>query len=273
MNFSLKSKTVGIVGLGNLGQALLGGLLQSKTLDAKDVFVANRSPGKVDKMVKKWGCHGMAHGHQVIEKCDVVILAVKPNDLFDFIESARNSFKEDQLIVSLAAGVSLGALKKAIPHGNVVRVMANTPISVQRAVIGFAVTESDIVVEKIITNLFSPLGHVVSLNEGDPFDAFTVGSSSGSGFVFELMSYWQEWIQEHGIEPEEARKIVVETFVGAGEMARKEDLSFEQLTEKVASKKGVTAAGLSAFRELELEGILRMSFNKSLIRNRELGQK
>lgn len=273
MNFSLKDKAIGIVGMGNLGQALLGGLIESKTLDPGDIYIANRSPGKVDKMVKKWGCHGMSHGNEVIEKCDIVILAVKPQDLLEFIESGRNAFRDDQIILSLAAGVGLGTLRKAIPEAKVVRIMTNTPILVQKAVIGFAMAESDIVAEKIVTNLFSPLGHVVSLEEGDPFDAFTVGSSSGSGFLFEIMSYWQDWIHEHGIEKEEAKKIVLETFLGAAKMASQEkEMSFEQLTEKVASKKGVTAAGLSSFRELELEGILRMSFNKSLIRNKELGQ-
>jgi len=273
LNFSLKGKSVGIVGMGNLGQALLGGLLESKTMEPENLWVANRSPGKVEKMVKKWGCHGLDHGSKVVEKCDVVILAMKPQDLFDFLESARNLFQEDQLILSLAAGVSLSSLRRGIPDAKLVRIMTNTPISVQKAVVGFSMEAPDIVAERIVTNLFAPLGHVVSLEEGDPFDAFTVGSSSGAGFLFEIMSYWQDWIAENGIEVEEARKIVLETFKGAADMALQEDrLSFDQLTDKVASKKGVTAAGLSSFRELELEGILRMSFNKALIRNKELGQ-
>ena len=88
------------------------------------------------------------------------------------------------------------------------------------------------------------------------------------------MGYWQDWLSENGIEPDEARKIVVETFLGTALLAQSEEQqSFENLTTKVASKKGVTAAGLQSIRELELEGILRMSFNKSVRRNQELGKR
>ena len=111
------------------------------------------------------------------------------------------------------------------------------------------------------------------MNEGEPFEALTVSCGSGTGFVFELMQYWQDWIQEHGIDQAEAKKIITETFLGTAQLAASEDeMSFNQLTDKVASKKGVTAAGLESMRELELEGILRMSFNKAVMRDHELGK-
>ena len=117
------------------------------------------------------------------------------------------------------------------------------------------------------------MGHVVSLEEGEEFSAFMVAASSGTGFIFELMQYWQDWIQEHGIAEEEAKKIITETFIGTALLAAEEkEMTFHQLTDKVASKKGVTAAGLSSMRELELEGILRMSFNKAVMRDHELGK-
>ena len=259
--------------MGNMGQAILNGFVTSGTLSAKDIYISNRSPGKVEKMVKKHGCHGLSHGNAVIDQCDIVILATKPQDLIQLLESAQTSFREDQIVVSLAAGIQLAKLRKYISDAKIVRVMTNTPIFVSRGVIGFTMAESDIVIERIVKKLFTPLGYVVSLEEGDPFAAFTVGSASGTGFLLEMMSYWREWIQENGIDPEEASKIVIETFLGTAMLADQEkEQSFESLTQKVTSKKGVTAAGLQSFRELELEGLLRMSFNKALLRNQELGK-
>ncbi|MCB0378467.1 MAG: pyrroline-5-carboxylate reductase [Bdellovibrionales bacterium] len=273
MNFSLKDKSVGFIGMGNMGQAILRGLVTSETVDPTKIFVHNRSQGKVQKVVGLYGCQSTSTAEDLVDKSDIVILATKPQDLLELLEPLRNAFNEDKVVISLAAGIQLRTLKKYIPKANLVRVMPNTPIFICKAVIGFCMSHSDLIVENLVKKLFSPLGHVVSLEEGDPFSAFTVASASGTGFVFELMHYWQDWILEHGISEEEAKRITIETFLGTALLAASEEgLSIEQLTEKVASKKGVTAAGLQSMRELELEGILRMSFNKAVMRDHELGK-
>jgi len=273
MNYSLDQKKIGFIGLGNMGQAILSALIKSKTLQVDQVFATNRTPGKLTKMVSKFGIHGLATAEEVVESCDVVILATKPQDLLELLEPLRNSFTSDKVAISLAAGVELKTLKKYLPEANLVRVMPNTPIFICKAVVSFCLARPDIILESLVKKLFSPLGHVVSSEEGEEFSALTVSSASGSGFIFELMQYWQDWIEEHGIEGEEARRIVTETFLGTALLALDEsELTFSQLADKVSSKKGVTAAGLESMRELELEGILRMSFNKALMRDHELAK-
>jgi len=121
--------------------------------------------------------------------------------------------------------------------------------------------------------MFKPLGFTVKLEEGDPFEAFTVGTSSGVGFIFEMMIYWQEWMEERGIEPAMAQKLTIQTFLGASDLALKSlPQSLEDLQAKVTSKKGITAAGLESLRELEMDRLLRISFEKAAIRDRELSQ-
>jgi len=273
LNLSLADKKVGLIGLGNMGQAILSGWVGKSTLQPDQIYISNRSPGKVEKMVKKFGVHGAKTNEELVDACDIIILGTKPQDLFDLLEPISSAFTSDHVVMSLAAGIELSTLKKYIPDPSLVRLMTNTPILAGHGVIGFTTAASDLILEGLVKKLFSPLGCVVSLDEGDPFSAFTVASSSGTGFILEFMAYWQDWVSEHGIDPEEARKIVVETFLGTALLAQKEaGQSFHSLTEKVASKKGVTAAGLESIRELELEGMLRMSFNKSVRRNQELGR-
>jgi pyrroline-5-carboxylate reductase len=121
--------------------------------------------------------------------------------------------------------------------------------------------------------MFKPLGLTVRLDEGEAFEAFTVATSAGVGFVFELMIYLQEWLEERGIEPEMAQKMTVQTFLGASELALKSmPQSLDELQAKVTSKKGITAAGLDSLRELEVERLLRYSFEKSALRDRELSE-
>ncbi len=121
--------------------------------------------------------------------------------------------------------------------------------------------------------MFAPLGICVKLDEGEPFEAFSVATSAGVGFIFELMLYWQEWLEERGISPELAQRMTVSTFQGTADLAA---LSWPQtladLQAKVTSKKGITSAGLTSMRELEVERLLRYSFEKAALRDRELSQ-
>ncbi len=273
MTFSLHDKKIGFIGLGNMGQAILSALMTSETLVPEQVFVHNRTPGKVQKMVSRFQVNAVATAEELVEKSDIIILATKPQDLLDLLEPLRETFTSDKVAISLAAGIQLSTLRKYIGEAALVRVMPNTPIFICQAVVSFCLEKSNIVIEKLVKNLFSPLGYVVSTEEGEEFSSLMVASASGTGFVLELMKYWQDWIEENGVSPEIARKVVIETFRGTAELAAESpDLSFDQQTVRVASKKGVTAAGLASMRELELEGILRMSFNKALMRDHELAK-
>ncbi len=273
MNFSLQDKKVGFIGLGNMGQAILTALITSKTLKPEQVFVNNRTPGKVQKMVSRFQVNPVETTEELVEKSDIIILATKPQDLLDLLEPLRKTFTTDKVVISLAAGIQIPTLRKYIQEAELVRVMPNTPIFICRAVVSFCLEKPNLVIENLVKNLFSPLGYVVMTEEGEAFSALMVASASGTGFLLEMMKYWQDWIEENGIEPEVARKVVIETFLGTAKLAAESpDVSFDQQTVRVASKKGVTAAGLASMRELELEGILRMSFNKALMRDHELAK-
>jgi pyrroline-5-carboxylate reductase len=265
----LKSRKLGILGVGNMGQAIVKALIESNTFPPDRIHFANRSSGKIEKVKRLYGIHAHSTNEDLVDASDILIIAVKPQDLEEALEPCRNSFRPDQIVLSLAAGVDFKALRRHIPVAHLTRVMLNTPVFVRKAVAGF-LSENDLY-EDAIRSLLAPLGEVVKLEEGDPFEAFTVGSSSGTGFILELMTYWQEWIEEHGVSPEEAKRIVIHTFLGTAALAQSSHESFEELQNKVTSKKGMTAAGLESMRSLEIEGLLRMSFNKAALRYRELG--
>jgi len=265
----IKNKKIGIIGAGNMGQAIIKALIESDTFDAASILVTNRSPGKLEKVKKLYNVNSVSTNEELIEQSDIVIVAVKPQDMEEALDHCRNAFSPEQIVVSLAAGIDFKGLRRWIPEGNLTRVMMNTPVFIRKGVIGFC-SNNDIY-EGLIVNLFSPLGTVVKLEEGDPFEAFSVASASGTGFIFELMSYWQEWVEEHSIDPEIARKIVVQTFLGTAALAENSEDELEELQNRVVSKKGMTAAGLESMRSLEVEGLMRMSFNKAALRCRELG--
>ncbi|MBX3018234.1 MAG: pyrroline-5-carboxylate reductase [Bdellovibrionaceae bacterium] len=266
---------VGFIGVGNMAQAMVKALVDTKTLNPTHIHASNRSPGKLQKAVENWGITAAQINEQVIDNCDIIVIAVKPQDFSSAIDPFVSSFHEKQIVVSLAAGLTLHDLQKKIPQARVVRAMPNTPSVIQRGVVGYLMSdkEKDRGLQVIVEDLLSPLGAVFQCTDEEQLEALMVSCSSGTGFVFEFMSYFHDWILERGFEEADARRMVVETFLGAAQLAaQNHDLGLEELQSRVTSKKGVTAAGLDSMREFEIERALRYSFEKAALRNRELAK-
>ncbi len=273
MSNLLKTKKVGFLGTGNMGQAIIRSLISTGTIEPHNIYGANRTPGKLNKLVELTGINAVANNQELFDVSDIIIIGVKPQDFKSTVENLSSFVNEDHIIISLAAGIQIRDIKRLLPGAHIVRAMPNTPIQIQKAVIGLSFDKSQSPVKSLVEDLFQAMGYVTSVDEGEMFEALMVACGSGTGFVFELMLYWQEWIQEHGFEPDVARRMVVETFLGAAELARFDsEVDLESLQRKVTSKKGVTAAGLESMRENEIERGLRISFGKAIIRDRELGK-
>ena len=273
VNHYLKTKKIGFIGAGNLAQAVIKGLFEGQVVPSHQIFASNRSPGKLQKLKDQFGIQVCTSNEEVVEKSDIVILAVKPQDLLFAIEPISQSFLAGQMVLSLAAGIRMKTLSQNLPQTRLVRMIPNTPALIGRGVIGYLMNEVDPGLEAMVEDLFSCLGKVIRMEDEDKLEAFMVASSSGTGFIFELMMYWQDWIEEHGFEPKVAREIVIETFLGASLLASQSgNGSFEELQMRVASRKGVTAAGLDSMRELEIERAMRISFEKSAMRNSEMAR-
>lgn len=264
---------IGFIGVGNMAQAIIKGLLESKIIGAKSVFCTNRSEGKLQKTSEFFGIQALTSNEDLIDQCDVIVLAMKPQDLSAAIDPVASAFRPGQIVISLAAGVTLRTLEKKLPDCRIVRVMPNTPTLINKGVTGYLTSEKDVGLETLVEDLFTPLGSVFKVEDEMQFEALMVSCSSGTGFVFELMMYFQDWIEERGFEPDIAKKMVIDTFLGAAMMAKQSgETGLEELQNKVTSKKGVTSAGLQSMRELEIERTLRYSFEKAALRNQELAK-
>lgn len=270
----LKQRKIGFIGAGNMGQAIMKALITSGVVPKEHVFATNRSDGKLLRVQETLGVTPLKTNEDLIDLCDIVVLGVKPQDLVGVLEPIASSFHESQLVISLAAGFSLQTLKRLLPNVvGLARAMPNTPANIQKAVVGYCLAEGADAYEASVEEFLRPLGLVVPVDEGEMFEALTVSCGSGPGFIFELMQYWQEWMEEHGFEAKEARDMVVQTFVGASQLAANSpEISLGELQDRVTSKKGVTAAGLQSMRELEIERALRYSFEKAVIRDQEISR-
>lgn len=267
----LKTMKIGFIGAGNMTQTMIKGMVESKQVKPDHIIVSNRTPGKLIKLSELYGVQTRQHNEQVVEESDVVILAMKPQDLPAAVEGFANHFEKHQTIISLAAGINLKMLERMMPIGRHARLMPNTPSVIGHGVIGYLVQHDDEIIATLIEDLFSSLGTLIEVDNEDQFDALMISCSSGTGFIFEMMMYWQDWIEERGFSEEVSKRMTIETFLGASLLAAQSvGIEIEELQSRVASKKGVTAAGLNSMRELEIERTLRISFEKAALRSKEL---
>ena len=272
MNFN-HGKKIGFIGAGNMTQSIINGLFTSNTIEPKQILVSSRSEKKLQRVAEDLGIKACGTNEELVELSDIIFLATKPQDLLEAIENIAMSFDARHVVISIAAGISIKKLQQTLSQVNqIARIMPNTPIKIQRAVIGYCVSAKAKGLAELITDLLSPLGLMVPVTEGEMFEALTVASGSGTGFVLEFMSYWTEWLLDYGFDLKTAREITTHTFLGAAQLADTvKDVELEELQNQVVSKKGVTAAGLDSIRELDLERGLRISFEKAILRDRELG--
>jgi pyrroline-5-carboxylate reductase len=270
----LNGKRVGFVGTGNMGQAFIRALINSNRVPAKNIFATNRTPGKLQKLVDQLGINPVKNVEELLDQSEIVVLAMKPQDFYAAIEPLASLFGPQHTVVSLLAGIPLRSLQKVMRNvKTVIRAMPNTAATINKAVVGYCLAESAQEMSGLAEALLEPLGYVVHAEEGEEFEALTVSCSAGIGFVLELMIYWQEWLEEHGFDAETARTMTVKTFLGASLLADgSSETPLGDLQNKVVSKKGVTAAGLDSMGELEIERALRYSFEKAVLRDRELGK-
>jgi len=267
-----KNRKLGFIGAGHLAQAMIRSLIETKTIEPSQIWISNRSEGKLKRVQEHFQVNAAATNEQLVDECDIVFLAVKPQDMLEAVESVSSAFQSSHLVISLAVGISISELERLVPNRPmIVRVMPNTAVSIQKSVTGYCLSERAKSAEGLIQALLSPMGLVVPCLEGEEFQALMVSCSSGIGFVTELMIYWQEWLEEHGFEANLARDMTVQTFLGASLSAEKNSgVGLSELQDRVVSKKGITAAGLQSMRELEVERAMRYSFEKAVIRENEL---
>lgn len=269
----LKVIKIGFIGAGNMTQALIKGMVESKQVKPSQIFVSNRTPGKLIRLKETFQINTFEYNEEIIDHCDIVILATKPQDLSAAVNEISEKFRSEQIVISLAAGITMSVLEKLIPAGRITRLTPNTPSLIGRGVIGLLTQNKDDSASDLIHDIFSSLGIILDVTNEDQFDALMVSCSSGTGFVFEMMMYWQDWIQERGFTNEEAKQMTIETFVGASLLAaQSEGVDLEELQQRVTSKKGITAAGLNSMRELEIERALRISFEKASMRSQEISR-
>ncbi|AZI58770.1 pyrroline-5-carboxylate reductase [Nakamurella antarctica] len=263
--------TIAILGAGKIGEALLAGLIYGG-FDPADLMFTERYPTRAAQLTEQYGVRGV----EVAEAgatADVIIVAVKPQDIDAVLADLRANVTGKTLVVSLCAGLPTALYERNLPDGTpVVRVMPNTPMLVGEAMSaispGTHATDEHL---QIVEDLLLTVGKVVRVPENQQ-DAVTALSGSGPAYFFFLVEAMIDAGILLGLPRTVAAELIIQSAVGSAKMLRESGEHPVALREAVTSPGGTTIA---AIRELEVHGV-RAAFLAAIeaaqLRSAELGK-
>ena len=268
----LKSSSLGFLGCGSIAQSFIRGYLKHSFELSKNIFISGRNLNKLQKLSQKYQIQAVHDNEELLEKATVIFICVKPTEAEELLQGLKSFFRPEHSLLSLMAGISFQKLLSwGLNHPRLIRLMPNSSVSVGKGFIPFCSLRDQKALNGFVEELLKPLGQSLNLKKEALLAPATVASSSGLAFILELMEYWLEWLEGEGLSSHFAKAMVVENFLGAGELSKqRENKSFAELQKEILSPKGVTEEGLKTMRETELERVLRFCFEKSLLKVREL---
>lgn len=242
---------IAILGAGKIGEALLSGLLHGEH-DADDLLFTENHPERAKELSKRYGVRAVDVA-EAVDVADVVVVAVKPQDIEPVLEELAPRVTPTTLVVSLCAGLPTSLYERRLAEDvPVVRVMPNTPMVVGAAMSAVSAgTHATTAHVELVKGLLATVGEVVEIPEHRQ-DAVTALSGSGPAYFYFLVEAMIDGGILLGLPRDVAAKLVIQSTVGASRMLAESDTHPVSLKEAVTSPGGTT---INAIRELENHGV------------------
>jgi len=269
---------IGIIGAGNMGKALISGLIKNQP--ASHICVADPNHSQCNSLRQQWHINSTTHNSEAAKFADFLILAVKPHQIKNILIEISASLKEQTVILSIAAGITSAQLCAWLPTrpdgktNPVIRAMPNTPALINQGIT--ALFKTDDVTDtqtKVAEQLLSTVGQVLWIEKESLMNVVTALSGSGPAYFFYMLEALIAGATKLGLPKDLATQLAMETAKGSITMAQKSNLSLEKLREQVTSKGGTTERGLEVLSENNLFSILEQTIEQATQRGKILSEK
>ncbi len=266
------SLKVGFIGGGNMAQAIISGLLASG-IKPSDIMVSDPVDA-IREMLGKQGIQTTTDNMQLLQFTDTadstIVLAIKPQ-LFQQVLSPLQSKFNKQLILSIAAGVSIDSIEKLLKHKNIVRAMPNTPALIQAGATGLYASDNVSDIDKATAEaILSATGLVLWVDSEEKLHAVTAVSGSAPAYFFYVMESMINAGMELGLTKEQATQLTLQTAFGSASMAISSEDSPTVLRQKVTSPNGTTHEAIESFKANGLDKLIAKGMQACDNRSREM---
>lgn len=264
---------IGFLGGGRMAEALIKGIIKAGLFTAGQIVAVDPAADRRQLLAEQYKV-AVAEDSVVLAACEIVVLAVKPQVLPGLLQGKRAHFNKQQLVISIAAGVSLSVLESSLAGCDcrVVRVMPNTPALIMEGAAalcgGSLANDADL---KTATAIFDAVGKSVVLSEAE-IDAVTGLSGSGPAYVFSFIEALIDGGVKVGLDRAVAETLALQTVLGSVKLAIETGMHPAELRAMVTSPGGTTIAGLHEMERAGFQGIIMDTIEAATKRSRELGE-
>lgn len=265
---------VGIIGCGNIGQLYAKSFTHYQICEQKNLFLFDKNEAKKGYLkTLNLGIVASIENQKLVNACDLLILAIKPQDFKDAAQLLKNSIHKNQIILSIMAGIQIQKLSNELETENIVRAMPNTPALVgMGATVYTAHKNVNLKDVRVIENLLSTTGRTFYLENEDLLDAVTALSGSGPAYFFYFVKHLIDAGAEMGLDKSLSAMLVKQTMLGSFHLLNNTDKSLDELIQSVQSKGGTTEAALNFMNDKKINETLKNAIFKANERAKELSK-
>ncbi len=268
----MRKTTITFIGAGNMTGALTAGLI-ANGYDPDHLWATNRTSEKLLFFKEQLGIHITQDNREGANHADVLLFAVKPDQLHDVCNELKDIIlANNPLVISIAVGVTVALLQKWLDEkSSIIRAMPNIAASVQAGAAGLYANHHVSQEHKdLAESIFRAVGSVLWLDEEAQIDTVIALSGSGPAYFFLVMEAMQKAAESMGLPPEIADLLTSQTALGASKMALESNQYVEQLRRMVTSPKGATSAALKIFEEVHIRQVVAKAMEAASQRSKEL---
>ncbi|MEJ2141158.1 MAG: pyrroline-5-carboxylate reductase [Gammaproteobacteria bacterium] len=257
---------IGFIGGGNMARSLIGGLANSG-VSPTSLYVSDVNAESLQKLHSDFGIHACSSNQELVDNCDIIVLAVKPQVMKDVVSAVSIGADKKPLLITIAAGIRAESIQGWVGHDiAIVRAMPNTPALVQTGATAlYANNYCSDEQKQSAESILRAVGLALWVDKESQMDAVTALSGSGPAYIFLVMEAMEQAGIELGLTAENARLLAIQTAFGAARLALEIEEAPATLRERVTSPGGTTEQALRVFAESELKAI----FSKAMTAARD----
>ena len=275
---------IGFIGGGNMGEAIIGALVRSRIFPPENIFVTDVSQPRLDHLRQNYGVRTVTDNSGLFSECDIIVLAVKPQQMPQVLEQIAGSsgyaVPKRKLIISIAAGIRMEKIEKILyapldqiseKRLPIIRVMPNTPALVLSGISGMVRNRHTGAEDAAAArSVLESMGRVIEFEREELLDAVTAVSGSGPAYVFYLIEAMTQGGIEAGLSPEDAVTLTLATVEGAARLMTVKKESAESLRRKVTSPGGTTEAAIKVMEHNNVRRHIADAVLAAAARSKEL---
>lgn len=261
------------IGGGAMGEAMLSAVLGKGLSMPSTVWVSDTKEERRQRLKQKYDVAVTEDNREAADKGDIIVLAIKPQNLAEVMPNLGGQLKPSQLVLSIIAGARIDTLCQGLNHRSIVRVMPNTPAQIGEGISVWTataeVTESQ---KKWASSILSTMGKEIYVDDEKYLDMATAISGSGPAYFFLFVESLVDAALKIGLSPNVAEELVLQTMLGSGHLLQKSDKSPAELRRMVTSPGGTTAAALLQFEKGGFSDLVQQAITAAYKRAKELGR-